>query len=70
MGYEKNIDRNNKSGKLENETLGKPYLLINGRMKGLHVIHAALKYLVGHRSIKVKEIITQAMILRLLLTSG
>jgi hypothetical protein len=42
-------------------------------MKGLHVINcidagkAAFKYVVGHRSIKVKEIITlEAMILRLL----
>jgi hypothetical protein len=32
--------------------------------------NAALKYLVGHRSIKVKEIIAQAMILRLLLMAG
>jgi hypothetical protein len=58
------IDRNNKSGKVGNETLGEADLLINGRMNGLHVIHcidagnAALKYLVGHRSIKVNEIIT------------
>jgi hypothetical protein len=44
-------------------------------MKGLHVIHsidaanAALKCLVGHRSKRVKEIITQAMMIlsRLLL---
>ncbi len=41
------------SGKIENQTLGKPKLLINGRLKGLNVIHcigagnAALKYLVG-----------------------
>jgi hypothetical protein len=56
MGYDKKkVDRNNKSGKVENETLAKPYLLINGRIKGLHVIHcidagnAALKYLVGHK---------------------
>jgi hypothetical protein len=51
-------------------------LLINGRIKGLHVIHCtdagneALKYLAGHRSIKEKEINTQAMILRLLLMTG
>jgi hypothetical protein len=33
--------------------------------------NAALKYLVDHRSIKVKEIITlEAMILRLLLMTG
>jgi hypothetical protein len=31
-------------------------------------VNAAMQYLEGHRSIKVKEIITQAMILRLLLT--
>jgi hypothetical protein len=47
--------KNYKSGKVENETLGKPELLINGRMKGLQVIHcidagnAVLRYLVGHR---------------------
>jgi hypothetical protein len=46
-------------------------------MKGFNVMHciyagnAALKYLVGHRSIKVKEIITlEALILRLWLTTG
>jgi hypothetical protein len=38
-GLQKNIDRNNKSGKVENKTLGKPYLLINGRISGLHVLH-------------------------------
>jgi hypothetical protein len=38
-------------------------LLINGRIQGLHVIqcidagNTALRYLVGHRSIKIKEII-------------
>jgi hypothetical protein len=42
-------------------------------MKGLHVIHcidagnAALKYIVGHRPIKVNKIITlEALILKLL----
>jgi hypothetical protein len=71
VGYEKNIDRNNKSGKVENEILGET------RIKVLHLVHcidegnAAKTYLVGHRSIKVKdEIITQAMILRLLLMTG
>jgi hypothetical protein len=45
--------------------MGKPKFSINGRMEGLHVIgNAALKYLVGNRSIKVEEtIITQAMVL-------
>jgi hypothetical protein len=48
-------------------------VLINGIIKGLHVIlcidagNAALKYLACNRSIEVKEYITQAMILRLLL---
>jgi hypothetical protein len=37
-------------------------LLINGRIKGLHVgLTLALKYLVGHHR-KVKEIITRATI--------
>jgi hypothetical protein len=69
MGYKK-ILTDNKSGKVEKEALG---LLIDGRTKGLHVIHcidagnATLKYLVGYRSINIEEIITQAMILRLLL---
>jgi hypothetical protein len=55
----------------------KTQLLTNGKMKGFNVMHciyagnAALKYLVGHRSIKVKEIITlEALILRLWLTTG
>jgi hypothetical protein len=45
---------------------------MNWRMKGLRVIHciyagnAASRYQVG-RSVKVREIITQAIILRLLL---
>jgi hypothetical protein len=45
----------------------------NGRMKGFNAIHCiyagneALKYLVGHRSLKVKEIITKTMFLRWLL---
>jgi hypothetical protein len=65
--------QNNKPGKVENEALGIPKLLIDGRIKGLHVIHCidagneALRYLVGHRSIIIEEIITLAMILRLLL---
>jgi hypothetical protein len=51
--------------------MGKPKFSINGRMEGLHVIgNASLKYLVGHRSIKVEEIITQAMVLRLWLRTG
>jgi hypothetical protein len=50
-----------------------PNFFINGRIKVLHCIDAAnvaLKYLIGHKSIK--EIITQsqAMILRLLLVTG
>jgi hypothetical protein len=49
----------------------KPKFSINGRMEGLHVIgNAALKYLVGNRSIKVEETITQAMVLRLWLMTG
>jgi hypothetical protein len=52
-----------------------PNFFINGRIKVLHCIdaaNAALKYLVGHKSIKVKKIITQAqaIILRLLLVIG
>jgi hypothetical protein len=53
-----------------------PNFFINGRIKVLHCIdaaNAALKYLVGHKSIKVNEIITQkaeTMIVRLLLVTG
>jgi hypothetical protein len=74
-GLRKDTDRNNKSGKFENETLGK--LIVNKweNLRFIHVIHCidggyeTLKHLAGHAGIKVKEIITQAMILRLLLVT-
>jgi hypothetical protein len=36
----------------------------------MQVMNAALQYLVGHRSIKVKEIITKAMMLKLWLMTA
>jgi hypothetical protein len=46
----KNIDRNNKSGNVENETLGKPSLLTNGRMKG-YMKYTALMQVMQHSNI-------------------
>ena len=73
-GLRKHTDRNNKSGKFENETLGK--LIVNKweNLRFIHVIHCidggyeTLKHLAGHAGIKVTKIITQkVMRLRLLL---
>jgi hypothetical protein len=36
MGYETNIDRINKQGKVENKTVGEPKFLINRNIKGFH----------------------------------
>jgi hypothetical protein len=66
-GLRKNIDRN-----ITYHHTSYTHIIINGRMKCLCVIHcidagnAASRYQVG-RSVKVKEIITQVIILRLLL---